>query len=170
MHRPHGLSTTVSDQLDVIFGRFRLSDLGIGVLYLRVPRRSGRWYVGLTKTGRVRGTTTAPGTQVRGMEHLAALFIRSRGGPGAKYKAWKVLGALAVCMVPVGDRCFSEVESLEGFVISRDQPTANRRGKKTERRQNWEQRLGNARKGPRPPQWRRAPYDPTTSRASNFWE
>lgn len=170
VQRRPGVNPTVREQVLEIFRRFSLCEEGKAILYILAPRRSRRWYVGMTKANRKRGTADAPGAEVRGLEHLAALFTPNRGGPGAKYKAWKQLGAGAVCMVPVTYRDLAEIESLEAFVIARDQPTANRRGRRVERRQLWETRQRNALKGPRPPRWQREPMQATSSCALNFWE
>ena len=74
---------------------------------------------------------------MRNLEHLGASFgkqHRRQGGP--KYTLWKALGIDGPLMMPVFDVDSSEADSVENFIISRDQPGANKRGRKLEREWN----------------------------------
>lgn len=143
---------------------------GDALLYVITFRKSRRWYICMTRCGRKRGTTSAPGAQMRLLEHLAGLSAGKKNGGGVKYKAWKAIGVEACCMVPLVRRPVAQIVSLEGYVISRDQPSAKRQGRKVESKAVWDLRMTNVRRTSRPPRWQRSATTPCPACGLNFWE
>ena len=107
---------------------------------------------------------------MRNLEHLGASFgkqQRRQGGP--KYTLWKALGIDGPLMMPVFDVDSSEADSVENLIISRDQPGANKRGRKLERMEQWRRRQETAELGPRAHRNRRPATTPREAVTRNFW-
>ena len=117
---------------------------GDGVLlYAVVPRGSQKWYVGQAHVKRKDRGRVAAGFPTRMLEHLAAaasaaarLEAKDKGGP--KYSLWRALGQDSIVALPLFlVASEAEANSVEMFIVSRDQPGASKKGKKLERAELW---------------------------------
>jgi hypothetical protein len=72
-------------------------------------------------------------------------------------------------MIPILKRVDIEAASFEEYVVARDQPGANCRGKKIEQSENWERRQANSCKPVRSSKQKRVPTNVQDACANNFW-
>lgn len=138
------------------------------VLYFVIPRK-GRWYAGRCKATRKRGEHNAPGTQVRMVEHLAGALGAGADRDQKRYKSWRVIGVDAILFLPIVSLASDAIKSLEEYVISRESPGANRRGRGAEKKARWDWLHTSKRGDKRPPQWKRPPQDARSALGLNFW-
>jgi hypothetical protein len=139
------------------------------MLYLIVPHGSRAWYAGITAARRKRGSTTAPGILIRTMEHLAGIARGAGQGDPVKYKVWKALGCKAAVVLPIRRDTLDRITKLEDFIIAKEQPRANMKGRSSAKKGEWARWNQNRQRGTRPQQWRRPVPGVSGALANNFW-
>jgi hypothetical protein len=128
------------------------------ILYFIVPRKTTKWYVGITQRCRKWGKGVGNGFLVRYLEHIEGVTGKNARKQGrGKYAAWRSFPLDAIQMIPILVEEDARAASIEEYIISRDQPGANCRGRKVERAECWELRQINLAKGPRQPRTKRLP-------------
>ena len=115
--KERGVSETVRRQVEELFALTRAMDSERDVLYFIVPRE-GKWYAGRVKGRRLRGKASAPGVQVRMVEHVAGVASSGRDRDQTKYRQWRAIGVDAVAMLPICSQTPDKIRSLEEYVIS----------------------------------------------------
>ena len=130
------MTAIVETQIRDLKAMAEIQEVGKTLVYVIVPRKSAKWYIGKAATSRVWAAgRKCEGLVIRSLEHLAgAMKGGGRTQEGVKYKCWKAFCEDAVLILPILVDTDDRAGSFGEYGISRDQPGANVRGRKLLRR------------------------------------
>lgn len=146
------------------------------VTYLIIPKRSTKWYCGQAHRVRHNNGQPTPGVLVRALEHMAATVGKrniasiQKDKPKARYTAWRQQGPCAVRLIPVASTSENAANELESYVIAKEQPGGNIRGRKVGKKEQWKEIQEQVKHGRRPGKTHRPLITAADSVRLNFWD
>lgn len=123
LYKTAGDSNTMEPILSQMLEWASKGSEGCSIMYVNIPSRSPRWYIGMTKSIRVHGSGLSEGLLLRSLEHATNVLGRNRDESSqSKYKLWRRLGLDAVRLVPVARELHATILNMESFWINYLQP------------------------------------------------